>query len=182
MFGVSWKPDPGGVEEPGCGSGLRRSSDTLILSRRGSAVSKDGGAFPPAGLKFALRYAASPLLRVRRTGPLLGAKGLLKKSLARERTLPPRLRSTPNPPCQGIKATPPTPPYQGGKKKQKPLCRRRASPFHTPLIRGGRGGWFSSREGRRLYDGGKPQPRPEQGFFNGPFEGWVSRGESPTAG
>ncbi len=46
---------------------------TLILSRRVSAISKDGGSISPAGADFALRpdqdrplrYAASPLLRVR---------------------------------------------------------------------------------------------------------------------
>ncbi len=35
-----------------------------------------------------------------------------------------------------------TPPCQGGKKKQKPLYRWRVLPFYTPLLRGGRGGWF----------------------------------------
>ena len=38
------------------------------------------------------------------------------------------------------KPTPPTPPYQGGKKKQKHLYPVEASPFYTPLTRGGRGG------------------------------------------
>ena len=50
-------------------------TQTLILSRRASAVSKDGrqpllpqSGLTPAGANFALRYAASPLLRVRRSG------------------------------------------------------------------------------------------------------------------
>ena len=40
----------------------------LILSRRASAVSKDGRRYSLGGENFALRYAASPLLRVRRSG------------------------------------------------------------------------------------------------------------------
>ena len=128
MFRVSWKPDPGGVEEPGCGSGLRRSSDTLILSRRGSAVSKDGGAFPPAGLKFALRYAASPLLRVRRTGPLLGAKGLLKSLWQ---------GSNPPTPLSGDKGNPPYPPLSGGQEKTKAPLPAAGVAFSYPPDKGG---------------------------------------------
>ena len=35
-----------------------QAPQTFILSRRVSAVSKDGGRIFPAGAKFALRYAA----------------------------------------------------------------------------------------------------------------------------
>ena len=39
-----------------------------------------------------------------------------------------------------LKTNPPYPPLSGGQEKTKVLYRRRASPFHTPLTRGGRGG------------------------------------------
>ena len=44
-----------------------------------------------------------------------------------------------------VKGATPLPPLSGGKKKQKSLNRRRASPFFTPLTRGV-GGFFNSPE------------------------------------
>ncbi len=76
-----------------------------------------------------------------------------------------------NPSCQGTKATPPTPPCQGGMKRRHPprwkgFCSflslrqggyEKAMRFHraegvliflAPLTRGGRGGWFFSVPGQ----------------------------------
>ena len=62
------------MKNPALGAGafdtLIPAPQTLILSRRVSAVSKDGERVSPSGANFALRYAASTLLRVRRSGGL----------------------------------------------------------------------------------------------------------------
>ena len=66
--------------------------------------------------------------------------------------------------------TPLPPPLSGGARKsnppsngqeQSPSTRWRASPFYTPLLRGGRGGCFSIREGF--------SSTPENGLFHRAF-------------
>ena len=72
----SGSPTPlkGLLKNPAVGAGAFDSlipvPQTLILSRRVSAVSKDGERISPSGANSALRYAAPPLLRVRRSGGL----------------------------------------------------------------------------------------------------------------
>ena len=66
-------------------------------------------------------------------------------------TAPERVKATPLK-GKSDKGNPPYPPLSGGREKAKPpLPGGGASPFYTPLTRGGRGGCFSSREGRPLY-------------------------------
>ncbi len=70
-------------------------------------------------------------------------------------------REPPGPSCRGIKATP-LPPLSGGYKKANRS--RRAEGvllFLAPLTRGGRGGWFSSRE-KTTGTGDAKEPHPEQ--------------------
>ena len=103
-------------------------------------------------------------------------------------------RSFPNP----MKATPPACPLNRGQEKAKPpLTGGDASPFYTPLSRGGRGGWFSGQgnDERAAFSSGIPlgmpgpsrgewflslirwfrTPNHETGFFNNPVSGGILR-------
>ena len=64
--------------------------------------------------------------------------------------LPPLVRGARKSKVPSTRETKKSPPGKRAKAKP-PLSGGGASPFYTPLLRGGRGGWFSNREGRSLY-------------------------------
>ena len=97
----------------------------------GAFVSKDGNA------SFALRYAASPLLRVKRSGRLRSMKrgdcaasgffngpwkGVLKNLFSLGMTARFGYGFARTGPRRGYKTNPPYPPLTGGQEKAKPLC------------------------------------------------------------
>ncbi len=80
---------PVGIDPPR-GLGLSRTLDalipvpqTLILSRRVSAVSKDGGRISTAGANFALRYKRSFISRVLLSTATQGEGKGIRRSLSR---------------------------------------------------------------------------------------------------
>ena len=97
-------------------------------------------------------------------------QGLVEKSSERVMATPLKRKSH--------KGNPPYPPLSGGQEKAKPSQPGgNASPFYTPLTRGGRGGWFLTREVRGSRESGLPAKGniPREGFFQHPPQGSVEK-------
>ena len=101
---------------------------------------------------------------------IIPPQGLVKKSS--ERVMATLLKE------KSHKTNPPFPPLSGGQEKAKPSqSGGGASPFYTPLTRGGRGGWFSTKEVGGSRESGLPAKGdvPRERFFQHPPQGSVEK-------
>ena len=128
---------------------------------------------------FGNRISARVLIRHLRNPSIIGRKavygiappqGLVEKSSERMMATPLKRKSH--------KGNPPYPPLSGGQEKAKPpQFGGNASPFYTPLTRGGRGGCLSTREVRGSRESSLPAKGniPREGFFQHPPQGSVEK-------